>query len=539
MRRSVSAAAQTIHCQTRIKFFCVVIVLSAMLLPVARAGTTSELDRQTRILTTVLGEKVRPFQLKQAQAQLAQIETALQAFMGQTTPIEEEVSRRQFVEAISAPHGQELLRALIGEQVGTEQRSRWLLATNLALEEPPSDGSSSGLTKSFSTARESLLGLLSLADNDETAVQLGIGLVRQTQQGYLWRTGIVDGKDLANQLLDGIEVEAQRPGSAITGARRALVLEAIYQEASRWVQGAGIGEVERIYFATLLIRLMDYAPAEAPRPDHPQPQSPPSYVALSTFFVSLILVAVAVVLYRVRPSIHWPELGRKLEPMSASSPKLVPTLADLSEEHIKGKHILVRVDLNILDVDGTLTPLGPLQMEQALTVVRELLKRGASKVILAGHTHRDFPMGYVRLHLQQLADRQTLQLKLPNLRLKVFNKAEGAQRQEVVKKEPEGSVILLDNLAADARESAEKPEDRASLAQELAQLADVYINDAPSASQEARASTVDIASLVQVVAVGPALAAELQAIAEQPEKRRRSALGNLPAVTAMQRVGYL
>jgi len=45
--------------------------------------------------------------------------------------------------------------------------------------------------------------------------------------------------------------------------------------------------------------------------------------------------------------------------------------------------------------------------------------------------------------------------------------------------------------------------------------------------------------MVPVVAVGPTLAAELQAIAGQPEKRRRSALDRLPAVTAMQRVGYL
>ena len=96
-------------------------------------------------------------------------------------------------------------------------------------------------------------------------------------------------------------------------------------------------------------------------------------------------------------------------------------------------------------------------------------------------------------------------------------------------------MILLDNLAADERETAERPENRVSLAQELAQLADVYINDAPRASQDARASTVEVVSMMPVVAVGPALAAELQAIAEQPEKRRRYALSKMPAVAAMQR----
>jgi 3-phosphoglycerate kinase len=148
-------------------------------------------------------------------------------------------------------------------------------------------------------------------------------------------------------------------------------------------------------------------------------------------------------------------------------------------------------------------------------------------------------MGYVRAHLQEVSDKEALEKNLAKLRIKVFNKAAGSQRHQVITKEPEGAVILLDNLAADGRESAEKPEDRASLALELAQLADVYINDAPNASQDLRASTVEIVSLVPVVAVGPALAAELQTIAEQPERRRQSALSKLPAVSAMQRVGYL
>ncbi len=107
----------------------------------------------------------------------------------------------------------------------------------------------------------------------------------------------------------------------------------------------------------------------------------------------------------------------------------------------------------------------------------------------------------------------------------------------MIEKEPEGAVILLDNLAADERESAGRQEDRESLARELAKLADVYINDAPSASQDARASTVEVVSLMPVVAVGPALAAELQGLAEQPEKRRQSTLRKLPAVTAMRRAG--
>jgi phosphoglycerate kinase len=221
----------------------------------------------------------------------------------------------------------------------------------------------------------------------------------------------------------------------------------------------------------------------------------------------------------------------------ASVPKLAQTLADLPDGEIQGKRILVRVDLNILDVDGRLAPMGRPQIQQTLTVVRELSKRGASKIILAAHTHRDWPMGHVRTLLQEDSNQDAIENRLPKIRFKVFNKAGGGARQAVIQKEPEGTVILLDNLAADERETSEKVDDRAALAQELAQLADVYINDAPSASQDARASTVEVVPLVPVVAVGPALAAELQSIAEQPEKRRRYTLSKMPAVTAMQRAG--
>ncbi len=527
------------------KLSCIVFIFAAlttMIMPVVRAQTNAEPSTRDRIVTTVLGQRASNRQLNQARAQVAQIETALQTFLAQTTPIEQETSQKQLMEGIGQPRGQELFRALISEHLDAEQRSRWLLAAKAALEQPPSDGSSSGLTKSFLAARQALLGLLSLTESDETAVQLGVGLVRQTQQGYLWRTGIVDGKELASQLLEGIELEAERPASTLTDARRAIVQKAIYQEAAQWVQGSSIGEVERIYFATLMDKLMDYAPSEiTSRSNDPQPQPRASHIATFALLrISLTLVVVAVVLYGLHARIPWHNIRIKPEPEppSASPPKLVPTVSDLPEEAVKGKRVLVRVDLSILEMDGTLMSAALSQIQQSLTIVSELLNKGASKIILAAHTHRDLPMGYVRTYLQEVWDKEVLEKKLPKLRFRVFNKA-GGQRREMINKEPEGAVILLDNLAADERESGHKQEDRTSLAKELAQLADVYINDAPSASADVRASTVDIVALVPVVAVGPALAAELQAIAGQPEKRRRSALDKLPGVTAMQRVGYL
>jgi hypothetical protein len=515
--------------------------------PMAGAKSDHEPNAHSRIAASVLGERTRARQLTHATAQLAQMETALQTFLAQTTPVEQEESRTELMEAIDQIHGQELLRALIRDQVDTKQRSRWLLAANTALQHPLYDGSASGLNRRFRAARDSLLSLLSLAGDDETAVQIALGLVRQTQQGYLWRTGIVDGEELASDLLEGIDLEGQRPASALTDSRKVLVLKAVYQEAVQWLQATSIGDVERIYFATLMNKLMESpSPEVTPRSDSGQPQPSSLHVVTTVLLVFLILSFAAIALNGLHPRIPWQDfhhvriawenLIHQPRP-KLSAPKLAQTLGDLPDGEIRRKSILVRVDLDILDVGGTLTPTGPWQIQQTLTVVRELLNRGASKVILAAHTHRDLPMGYVRTRLQEVSDKDTIEIELPKLRFRVFNKAQGGRRLEMIQREPEGTVILLDNLAADPRESASNPGERVSLAQELAQLADVYINDAPNASQEARASTVEVVSLVPVVAVGPALAAELQAIAEQPEKRRRSALRKLPAVAAMHRAG--
>src|ERR1051326_579107 len=165
--------------------FILTALLRMTIMPVAHAQTMAELNARDRIVISVLGQGVRAHRLNQARAQLAEMETALQTFLAQTTPVEREESRKQLMEAIGQPNGQELLRALISDRVDPEKRSRWLVAANVALEQPPSDGSSSGLERNFSAAREALLSSLSLADNDETAVQLAAGLVRQTQQGYL------------------------------------------------------------------------------------------------------------------------------------------------------------------------------------------------------------------------------------------------------------------------------------------------------------------------------------------------------------------
>ena len=140
--------------------FAFILVALTTMAPMAGAKSDHEPNAHSRIAASVLGERTRARQLTHATAQLAQMETALQTFLAQTTPVEQEESRTELMEAIDQIHGQELLRALIRDQVDTKQRSRWLLAANTALQHPLYDGSASGLNRRFRAARDSLLSLL-------------------------------------------------------------------------------------------------------------------------------------------------------------------------------------------------------------------------------------------------------------------------------------------------------------------------------------------------------------------------------------------
>src|SRR6516225_9011121 len=90
--------------QPRIGPSCAVLVLAMLLqmtiMPLARAQTNADLNARDRIVTAVLGKGARGRRLDQARTQLAEMETALQSFQAQTTPVEREQSRKQLMEAI-------------------------------------------------------------------------------------------------------------------------------------------------------------------------------------------------------------------------------------------------------------------------------------------------------------------------------------------------------------------------------------------------------------------------------------------------------
>ena len=72
----------------------------------------------------------------------------------------------------------------------------------------------------------------------------------------------------------------------------------------------------------------------------------------------------------------------------------------------------------------------------------------------------------------------------------------------------QGEVVLLENCRVNKGEKKNSPE----LAQKMAALCDIYVNDAFGTAHRAEATTYGIAQYAKVACAGPLLAAEIDAI---------------------------
>ena len=179
----------------------------------------------------------------------------------------------------------------------------------------------------------------------------------------------------------------------------------------------------------------------------------------------------------------------------------------ITDQNLEGKTVLVRVDFNLPLKDGKVSD--DTRMTRILPGLMNLRDKGA-KLVLLSHFGRpkgqhvpEMSLAPIAAHLSALCGFEVLFTALDE----AANCIEAAQQND---------IILLENLRFEAGEEANDM----TLARHLAQLGDLYVNDAFSASHRAHASTEGITHHLPSFA-GPSLGAELDALAAALEAPKR------------------
>jgi len=163
----------------------------------------------------------------------------------------------------------------------------------------------------------------------------------------------------------------------------------------------------------------------------------------------------------------------------------------VSEMDVTGKRVLVRVDFNVpLSDNGEVSD--DTRIIASLPTLVYLIGKQA-KVIIVSHLGRPKGKFDERYRLDPVADRLAQLLKMP---VQKVNDCIGDEPKAAVSRMQPGDVLLLENVRFYPGE--EKNEEK--FARGLAELADIYVNDAFGTAHRAHASTEGVAHLLPAVA---------------------------------------
>jgi phosphoglycerate kinase len=160
---------------------------------------------------------------------------------------------------------------------------------------------------------------------------------------------------------------------------------------------------------------------------------------------------------------------------------------------LSNKRVLVRVDFNVPleEKDGAMVITDHTRIKETLPTLNALLEKGA-KVILCSHLGR--PKGQ-RDPKQSLAPVAPALSELLGRPVEFAADCVGAEAKSKAEALPPGGVLLLENTRYHAGEEKNDPE----LAKGLAELAEIFVNDAFGSAHRAHSSTAGVAEHLPAV----------------------------------------
>lgn len=197
---------------------------------------------------------------------------------------------------------------------------------------------------------------------------------------------------------------------------------------------------------------------------------------------------------------------------------------------IKGKRVFCRVDFNVpLDEQQNITD--DTRIKASLPTIRFLVEKGA-KVILASHLGR--PKGKVipEMSLRPVAKRLE---ELLGQKVKFAPDCVGEEVEKMVAELQPGEVLLLENL----RFHIEEEKNDKEFAKKLANLCDIYVNDAFGTAHRAHASTEGITHFVEKSAAGFLMKKELEYLGKALSNPERPFVALIGGAKVSTKIGVL
>jgi phosphoglycerate kinase len=200
----------------------------------------------------------------------------------------------------------------------------------------------------------------------------------------------------------------------------------------------------------------------------------------------------------------------------------------ISNIDVADKRVLVRVDFNVPLDDGRVAD--DTRIRAALPTIESLRERGASLVLVS---HLGRPKGEVvpALSMAPVGERLSELLGTP---VKLAPAVVGDEVKALAESLDAGEVLLLENVRYEPGETKNDP----GLAEQLAALGDLYVNDAFGAAHRAHASTAGVAAHLPAYA-GLLLERELTELGKVVESPARPLVVILGGAKVSDKVGVI
>src|SRR6476660_4048611 len=231
-----------------------------------------------------------------------------------------------------------------------------------------------------------------------------------------------------------------------------------------------------------------------------------------------------------RPAMGPGSARRHFAPQRARDkrPSMTKSFRTLDDVDVKGKRVLLRVDLNVPMENGRVTDATRLQ--RVAPTITEISKKGGKTILLA---HFGRPKGRERKDsLKPVADALALVIGKP---VSFADDCVGDAAQKAIAAMKDGDILCLENTRFHREEEKNDP----AFTAELAKLGDIWVNDAFSAAHRAHASTEGLGHQLPAYA-GRTMQAELDALAkalEAPVKPVIAIIGGAMAYTFLYAQG--